>query len=56
MIRKDLKLSKSVTISADRIVAKMTFGFWTNLLQVAFEVNRNNKALWPTLIRPVFPI
>ena len=54
-IRKDLNLSNTATISADRIIAKMTFGFWTNLLRVPFEVNRNNSALWPTLIRPVFP-
>ncbi|KGJ88106.1 Abi family protein [Thalassotalea sp. ND16A] len=54
-IRQELNLAKHVTISADRIVAKMTFGFWTNLFRVPFEVNRNPQALWPALIRPVFP-
>lgn len=54
-IRKDLNLSPSHTVSEDRIVAKMTFGFWTNLFSAAFEVNRNPQSLWPALLRPVFP-
>lgn len=54
-IRRDLKLSASAVISEDRIIAKMTFGFWTNLFGSAFEVNRNPRALWPVLLRPVFP-
>jgi len=54
-IRHELHLPLNATISADRIVAKMTFGFWTNLFRVPFDVNRNPNALWPSLIRPVFP-
>jgi len=54
-IRKELGLNRQATITADRIIAKLTFGFWTNLFRVPFEVNRNPRALWPTLIRPVFP-
>lgn len=54
-IKRELGLSASSVISADRIVAKMTFGFWTNLFRAPFEVNRSPQALWPALIRPVFP-
>ncbi|MDX5328315.1 MAG: hypothetical protein LPK06_05920, partial [Marinobacter sp.] len=32
-----------------------TFGFWTNLFSAAYDVNRNPNALWPVLLRPVFP-
>jgi hypothetical protein len=42
-------------VHEDKIIAKVTFGFWTNLLHTAFEVNRNNNALWPMLLRPTFP-
>lgn len=48
-------MSQTATVSEDRIIAKVTFGFWTNLFSVAFDVNRNPRALWPTLLRPVFP-
>ncbi len=54
-IRSDLNLPRSATVSEDRIVAKVTFGFWTTLFSAAFEVNRNPQALWPVLLRPVFP-
>ena len=54
-IRRDLRLSRSSSVSADRIVANLTFGFWTNLFSAAFDVNRNSNALWPALLRPVFP-
>lgn len=54
-IREDLHLPQSATVSEDRIIAKMTFGFWTNLFSAAYEVNRNPQSLWPALLRPVFP-
>lgn len=54
-VRRDLGLSSSAQILEDRIIAKVTFGFWTNLFNVAFDVNRNPLALWPNLLRPVFP-
>jgi len=54
-IRRDLRLSPSATVLEDRIVAKVTFGFWTNLFNAAFDVNRNTQALWPALLRSVFP-
>ncbi len=54
-IRRDLDLRPSAQIQEDRIIAKVTFGFWTNLFNAAFDVNRNAQALWPNLLRPVFP-
>lgn len=54
-IKREQNFGKNTQVSADRIIAKMTFGFWTNLFRVPFEINRNPLALWPTLIRPVFP-
>lgn len=54
-IRRDLGLRPTAQVLEDRIVAKVTFGFWTNLFNVAFDVNRNPLALWPNLLRPVFP-
>lgn len=54
-IRNNLRLSKGQSVSADRIVAKLTFGIWVHLLNSAYDVNRNKMALWPTLIRDVFP-
>ncbi|WP_460237214.1 Abi family protein [Aurantivibrio plasticivorans] len=54
-IRRDLNMPRTATVSEDRIIAKVTFGFWTNLFSAAFDVNRNPRALWPNLLRPVFP-
>lgn len=54
-IRRDLRMPPTATVSEDRIIAKVTFGFWTNLFSAAFDVNRNPRALWPVLLRPVFP-
>jgi len=54
-IRRDLRLRPTAQVLEDRIVAKVTFGFWTNLFNIAFDVNRNPHALWPALLRPVFP-
>jgi hypothetical protein len=48
------KFSKAA-INEDRIVSSVTFGLWTNLFNPVFELNRNPKALWPKLLRPVFP-
>lgn len=53
-IKRELGISKHGTVPADKIVANMTFGFWTTLLSPAFEVNRHPRALWPALLRPVF--
>ncbi|MBB3048931.1 hypothetical protein FHR99_003205 [Litorivivens lipolytica] len=41
--------------SPDRIVAMQTLGFWTNLFNEVFDVNGQPRALWPTLLQPVFP-
>ena len=54
-IRRDLGLRHSAQIQEDRIIAKVTFGFWTNLFNSTFDINRNFQASWPNLLRPVFP-
>lgn len=54
-ISRDLSMPRNATVNEDRIIAKVTFGFWTNLFSAAFDVNRNPRALWPNLLRPVFP-
>lgn len=44
-------LSKgSKSLDAGRVIAELTFGFWTSLLDVRYE-----KVLWPWLLKPVFP-
>ena len=37
-------------LDAGRVIAELTFGFWTSLLDVRYE-----KVLWPWLLKPVFP-
>ena len=54
-IRRNMNLLPTTAVSEDKIIAKLMFGFWTNLFSSAFEVNRNSQALWPKLLRPVFP-
>lgn len=39
-------------IEAGRIVAELSFGFWTSLFDVRYE---HNQVLWPRLLKPVFP-
>lgn len=39
-------------LEADRIVAELNFGFWSNLLNRPYE---QQQVLWPTLLRAVFP-
>jgi hypothetical protein len=41
------KKRKNVTI--DRLIAELTFGFWTSLLDTRYE-----KILWPKIIKTVF--
>ncbi len=39
-----------------RVVAELTFGFWTSLFNVAYETKpTGNPLLWPRLLAPVFP-
>jgi len=35
-----------------RIVAELSFGFWTSLFDVRYE---HDQILWPKLLKPVFP-
>lgn len=54
-IRRECNIPQSKAVPEDKIIANLTFGFWTNLFSAAFHVNRNPKALWPNLLRAVFP-
>lgn len=39
----------------DRIIAGLTFGFWTTLLTDTYEDNQSDRLLWPSLTSYVFP-
>jgi hypothetical protein len=39
-------------ITPGRVVAELTFGFWTNLLDVRYE---QRQVLWPPLLEKAFP-
>lgn len=43
------KLNKK--ISAARIVAELSFGFWTSLFDIRYE---HGQVLWPSLLKPTF--
>jgi hypothetical protein len=43
---------KGKPIVPGRVVAELTFGFWTNLLDVRYE---RGQILWPTLLSATFP-
>ena len=45
-------LQPTILHTPGRIVAELTFGFWTGLFSSDYEMNRQ---FWPTLIVPVFP-
>ncbi len=44
------KLNKK--IEAGRVVAELSFGFWTSLFDVRYE---HGQILWPKLFKPTFP-
>jgi hypothetical protein len=46
-LRKDKK-----PIEVGRIVAELSFGFWTSLFDVRYE---HDQTLWPKLLKPTFP-
>lgn len=54
-LRREMRLPEDAHVHEDKIIAKLTFGFWTTLFNAAFDVNRNKKAMWPTLLKPIFP-
>lgn len=39
----------------DRLIAGLTFGFWTTLLTLPYEDSHGDRLLWPTLTSHVFP-
>lgn len=55
-VRADIQRTLLIsTPTEDGIISSVTFGFWTNLFSPVFDVNRNPRALWPQLLKPVFP-
>jgi hypothetical protein len=43
-------------LTPGRIVAELTFGFWTGLFSAAYESHvPTNPLLWPRLVTPIFP-
>ncbi|KTD56767.1 Abi-like protein [Legionella santicrucis] len=49
-VKDDLK-KVNKTIEASRVVAELSFGFWTSLFDVRYE---HNQILWPKLLKPTF--
>ena len=45
----------SVTLPPGKLVAELSLGFWTHLLDGAYENWRIPNRLWPALLEPVFP-
>lgn len=43
------------SLTSERFIASLSFGFWTNLLSNAYEDTRHHMLLWPTLLPEVFP-
>ncbi|RUR15822.1 hypothetical protein ELY21_14015 [Legionella sp. km535] len=43
------KMNKNIDPS--RVIAELSFGFWTSLFDVRYE---HNQVLWPSLLKPVF--
>lgn len=42
-------------VTTERIIAGLTFGFWTTLLTDKYEDQSSNRLLWPGLFADVFP-
>jgi len=49
---KDTLVKQAKPLEAGRMVAELSFGFWTSLLDVRYE---RSNVLWPHLLRPTFP-
>jgi len=49
---KDTLVKQSKPLEAGRVVAELSFGFCTSLLDVRYE---RSNVLWPHLLRPTFP-
>jgi hypothetical protein len=46
---------KARPLTEGRLVAELSLGFWTHLLDGAYENWRTPHRLWPALLEPVFP-
>ncbi len=42
------------TVTAERVISGLDFGFWTNFLSVEYEETRTHTLLWPHLKESVF--
>lgn len=49
---KDSLRKEKKQIESGRIVAELSFGFWTSLFDVRYE---HGQVLWPKLLKPTFP-
>ncbi len=45
----------SAALPPGKLVAELSLGFWTHLLDGAYENWRSPNRLWPALLEPVFP-
>lgn len=52
---RDTIVNEGKTITPARVIAGMSFGFWTTLLSTKYEDNSSKSLLWPTLDTVVFP-
>jgi len=51
-LAKERVLKENKELTASRIIAELSFGFWTSLFDVRYE---HHQILWPKLIKPTFP-
>jgi len=56
-VRKVSKRIKNAgkSLTPERVISGLDFGFWTNLLTAEYEEPRNHSLLWPQLTAEVFP-
>lgn len=43
------------TVTAERVISGLDFGFWTNFLTPGYDEPRTRSLLWPNLLPVVFP-
>lgn len=52
---RDTIVNEGKIITPARVIAGMSFGFWTTLLSTKYEDNNSKSLLWPNLDTVVFP-
>ncbi|EPB5915833.1 Abi family protein [Citrobacter amalonaticus] len=52
---RDAIVNEGKIITPARVIAAMSFGFWTTLLSTKYEDNSSKSLLWPNLNTVVFP-